>query len=281
MNADNEINFRSLAYTDIETLLICFNDSFKDYFVPLQLTKEQLAGKIYAEAIDMKLSFGAFHNGQLVAFILNGIDDIYNKKTAYNAGTGVLPGYRGQKLSMFLYIYLIDELKKNGIEKAILEVIDQNIAAIKTYERIGFAITASLISSKGKPENKTFDPSTIQISKHPDWGMITTMCEWKPAWQYNNNTLRRAWNNYTLFTSGDDIVMAYCIANPENGRIAHFGRNENGDEHISNLFGYLASTIEPPLTIIHVDEIATEANAFIKKTGIQHFINSFEMQMDI
>lgn len=80
--------FRSLAYTDIETLLECFNESFKVYYVPLQLTKEQLADKIYAKAIDTKLSYGAFDNDKLVAFILHGIDTINNRSVAYFKITG-------------------------------------------------------------------------------------------------------------------------------------------------------------------------------------------------
>lgn len=109
---DPKITFRSLAYTDIETLLNCFNGSFKNYYVPLQLTKEQLVGKLYAEAIDMKLSFGAFDTENLVAFILHGLDTVDNKRVAYNGGTGVLPAYRGKQLSYILYEYVLATVKK-------------------------------------------------------------------------------------------------------------------------------------------------------------------------
>jgi len=65
MKMQSKITFQSLAYIDIETLLTCFNESFKNYYITLQLTKEQLLERLYAEAIDLKLSFVAFHQETL------------------------------------------------------------------------------------------------------------------------------------------------------------------------------------------------------------------------
>ena len=269
--------FRALAYTDIETLLECFNESFKVYYVPLQLTKEQLVDKIYAEAIDMKLSYGAFDNDKLVAFILHGIDTINNRSVAYNAGTGVLPAYRGKHLSYTLYEYCIAQLKEQGIEKCALDVIDQNIPATKTYERCGLTITRKMISYKGDTVFKK-DPSIEIRSTSPDWKMIEELCAWQPAWQYNNNTLKRAWNNYSFIVAGNN-AEAYCIANLKNGRIAHFG-SKTADRYLSAIFGWLAD-IQKTLMIIHVDERAADANSFIMSAGLSHFITSYEMEMDL
>ena len=46
MMPNSHITVQSLACTDIQTLRNCFNASFQQYYVPLQLTKEQFADKI-------------------------------------------------------------------------------------------------------------------------------------------------------------------------------------------------------------------------------------------
>lgn len=279
---NSQITFQSLASTDIETLLQCFNESFKNYYVPLQLTKEQLADKIYGDAIDLKLSFGAFDNNQLVAFILTGVDTVDDQLVAYNAGTGVLPGYRGRKLSYSLYEYSIQQLKNHGIKKCILEVIDQNMPAIKTYGNIGFSTKRKLISYKGKPECIT-DPSIeIKPIQQPDWKMVEEMCDWQRSWQYNNNTLKRIWNNYTmLIADADNNAEAYCIVSFKNGRIAHFGSSSNDPRFLSSLFAHLGETLDTPLIIINIDEKAEAANTFTSSIKLEKFIIQNEMEMDL
>jgi ribosomal protein S18 acetylase RimI-like enzyme len=272
------ITYRTLAYTDIETVLHCFNESFKVYYVPLQLTKEQLADKIYAEAIDMKLSYGAFHDDKLVGFILHGIDTVNNKLTAYNAGTGILPGYRGKQISTSLYEYCLDELRKVGIQTAMLDVIDDNVPAKKSYEKTGLRFTRKMISYKGRPANLQTDVSDVKESNVINWKIVGQLCAWKPAWQYNNNTIKRSANNYSFLTvEKDNDVKAYCIANLKNGRVAHFGGEE---EIIPALLNFVAKKIETPIAIIHVDE-SSPANSLILSSGLEHFITSWEMERDI
>ena len=104
------ITFHSLNNSSSEAIRNCFNESFKDYFIPFNLSAEQFENKIATEAIDLSLSFGVFENDELAGFILNGIDSIDGIKTAYNAGTGILPQYRGRGLSFSLYEYCIDQL---------------------------------------------------------------------------------------------------------------------------------------------------------------------------
>ena len=146
---NSHITVQPLACTDVQTLRNCFNASFQQYYVPLQLNKQEFADKITTEAIDLKLSFGIFDEDQLVGFILHGIDNVGNQKIAYNAGTGILPEYRGHKLSYLLYEYSIGQLKKAGVTKTILEVVEQNMPAIKSYVRMGFQVTRKLNSYQG------------------------------------------------------------------------------------------------------------------------------------
>ena len=140
---------RTLENISTERLLETFNLSFSDYIVPFYLTKEQLENKIQSESIKLEFSVGAFEDNRLIAFILHGYDTIDNLKIVYNAGTGVIPAKRGNKLTAKLYEYALTILHKNDIDKVLLEVITTNKAAIKTYKNIGFKIRGGIEHALG------------------------------------------------------------------------------------------------------------------------------------
>jgi len=125
------IILKTLEKITTEKLLEVFNLSFSDCVVPFCLTKEQLEDKIKSDSIKLEFSVGAFEDDQLIAFILHGYDTIDNLKIVYNAGTGVIPAKRGNKLTAKLYDYILPFLHENDIDKLLLEVISTNEPAIK------------------------------------------------------------------------------------------------------------------------------------------------------
>ncbi|MDO9376612.1 MAG: GNAT family N-acetyltransferase [Bacteroidota bacterium] len=283
MMPNSHITVQSLACTDVQTLRNCFNASFRQYYVPLQFTKEQFAEKITTEAIDLKLSFGIFDEDLLVGFILHGIDSVGNQKVAYNAGTGILPDYRGHKLSYLLYEYSIGQLKKAGVTKTILEVVEQNMPAIKSYVRMGFSVTRKLNSYQGRPILNEVPSIEIETLPAPDWALIKRSCEWNPSWQYNTNCIKRAQSNYKLQVARcDQQPVAYCISNLETGRIAHFGccDIEYKEKYLSALFNEVNGVNGDHLTsVINVDTNALYANTFLLSIGLRRLFTACEMEM--
>ncbi|WP_458626783.1 hypothetical protein [Winogradskyella sp. PC D3.3] len=81
------MEIKTLAGIDYKSILSAFNNSFSDYFIPFQLTEEQLRLKMLADKTDLNLSVGVFEKGQLMAFILHGFDSINNENLVYNGGT--------------------------------------------------------------------------------------------------------------------------------------------------------------------------------------------------
>jgi ribosomal protein S18 acetylase RimI-like enzyme len=271
--------FAPLRLIAPETIRACFNDSFKDYFIPLQLSAEQFQNKLSAEAIDLSLSFGVFQNDVLAGFILNGIDTIHGIKTAYNAGTGILPAYRGKGLSFSLYGFCIAALQKNAVEKTVLEVFQQNTPAIKTYQKAGFHITRAINSYKGRPTAKHIAAVDIREQAQPDWDWINTASAWQPAWQYNNHTLQRAWQQYKLLVAYEqNKAVAFIIFNPTNGRVAVFGGIPAAETEacLTALFAHTGALYEQDITVVHVGSAAAEG--FLQSIGLQAFIYSYEME---
>lgn len=271
--------FASLGHTAPETIRACFNESFKDYFIPLQLNAEQFHNKLSAEAIDLSLSFGVFENDELTGFILNGIDTINGIKTAYNAGTGILPAFRGKGLSFSLYEFCIAALQKHGVQKTVLEVFQQNTPAIKTYQKAGFHITRAINSYKGRPTAKHIAAVDIREQAQPDWDWINTASTWQPAWQYNNHTLQRAWQQYKLWVAYEkNEAVAFIIFNSASGRVAVFGGTtvSEMETYLTALFVHASSLYEQDITVVHVGSEAAEN--FLQSIGLQAFIYSYEME---
>ena len=285
MMPDTQITVQSLACTDVQILRNCFNASFQHYYVPLQFTREQFADKITTEAIDLKLSFGLFDGEILVGFLLHGIDTVGNQKIAYNAAIGLLPEYRGHKLSYLLYEHSLQELKKAGVTKTVLEVIEQNTPAIKTYEHLGFYTTRKLNSYQGKPKLPEDLPIEIETLPAPDWELIRKNCEWNPSWQYSTNCIKRAQSNYTLQVACcDKRPVAYCISNFSTGRVAHFGCSniEYKEKYLAALFNQV-NGINPDhyTSVINVDTNALYANTFLLSIGLSRFFTACEMEMSL
>ena len=276
-------SFRTLASIDTQTLRTCFNEAFKQYYVPLQLSAVQFQEKLWSEAIDLNLSFGVFINDRLAGFILNGIDIIDNKKVAYNAGTGILPEYRGGHLCYSLYEYCIERLQKAGVTRIVLEVIEQNAAAIKTYERLGFTVTRKLNSYKGRPTLTLPRPVKIETIPVVLWDVLQVKCEWKPSWQFSIRSIKRLQNKYTLQVAYcNDKWVAYCIGNFNTGRIAHFGCAEinNKQKYLAALFKEVNDAVPfNTLSIVNIDSNAFYSNTFLLSLGMQRYTTCSEMEM--
>ena len=147
------MNIRNLAATSTADIVECLLPAFSNYFVQLPTSVSYWEDRFNAARMDRSLSFGMFHEDKLVGFIINGIDHHNGKLTAFNSGTGVLPAYRGKAIVDQLYEHAIPLFKECGVEKCMLEVIQENERALKVYKRIGFDINRSLTAWKGSLEN--------------------------------------------------------------------------------------------------------------------------------
>ena len=74
----------------------------------------------------------------MVGYTLNGFGLWNGKQTAYDAGTGVIPGFRNQGIGKNMFEFLLPKLREIGIEQMLLEVIEKNENALKLYQNLGF-----------------------------------------------------------------------------------------------------------------------------------------------
>lgn len=266
---------KSLVNTDIEIIIECMTECFQNYFVKIPSDVDFWVKRYEAARVDYQLSFGAFDGDQLVAFIIQGIDDHNEEKTAFNTGTGVRKAYRGQKLVDQIYRDAIPILRENGIIKCMLEVIDQNHRAIRVYERIGFQKERFLRCFNGEIidlENTT-SVQEIDILKLED--AIRSYQSYY-AWDSSLSTILKGGKMFKAYQIKDSAEsdLGYFIVNNVNNTLIQIEAY-----HPQNWLQVLTATkkVIPSIRINNIDDRRRDCLKAFEKAGIQNHINQFEM----
>lgn len=275
--------FSDLKNISTDALLHTFNASFSDYLVKMQLTKEQLERKLMTDAIDLRLSAGAYENGRLIGFILHGINELGQEKIAYNAGTGVLPSKRGANLTKKMYRYILPQLEKEGITKCILEVLEKNLPALKTYLATGYELKRELVCFKGIPKIPRINSRTPNIReiKQVDWTTLSTFWDWQPSWQNSITAMQNLGEqNKLMGIYRKNKLVAYISYNPLNNRIAQFAvhKSHRRAGYGKALFRYVFQANQTEIAIINVDIESSTTITFLGSIGLFPYIYQYEME---
>lgn len=266
----------------LDILADIFNQAFANYFIPLKITPPILADKIRSENIDLSLSIGCFHKDKLIGFILIGIDSRNGQQYAYNAGTGVLPSYRGQQLAMRMYQQLIAKLQQSAIRHHILEVIKENEVAINVYEQCGFNITNTYFCYRGKFQTDHPVPNfELREISFTDLANFSKHWDFTPTWQNTISTIERAGFYKAMGCIINSELAGYIIFDLGSGKVRQFAvaRIHRKAGIGSQPFSYVQSLIgdkEIVITYIQVNDKAT--NSFLAQNGLKVFLDAYEME---
>lgn len=278
------MDLRRLTDKDRADLLVTFNDAFADYIIPFKLDEEQLLFKISAEDILPEYSVGAFDKGKMVAFMLHGFRDSACKKIVYNAGTGILPAFRGRGLVGKMYDHLLPFLKNRGINQVVLEVIENNQRAISAYEKAGFSILRKLPCFGGVLQrNAAPGIYTIQPLNQLDWQILPSFWDIEPAWQNATATMKKIMPTAFGAFSGSELI-GYILFNLDRKRLYQLavapGYRRKGVA--TQLLSQMRKVLPQEKIQCHnVDEAATGLKIFLEKQGLINEINQFEMGKDL
>lgn len=268
-----------------EIAAVC-NAAFSDYFFKIVWTKEQLEDKFAHEGGRLDLSVGVFENNTLVAFILHFLnastDGIWN----YNGGTGVVPHARGKHLTSKMYDFILPKLKENHVDKMVLEVLIENIPAIKTYQRQGFNIVRELNFFKGKLNdihNPNIDDSYKVVElKEMHWDLFQQFWDYPPTWQNSIFTMRNLQKQNVCFgVKKNDTILGYLIYNPTSTRIHQMAvdknfRNRGVGSHLLNA---IYTREKDDISCINIDSRSQAFEHFLEKRGLKKMGSQYEMEL--
>ena len=270
------MELRALTNTSRDEIVAAFIEAFKDYPVTFPTDAPYWERRFRGARVDHDLSFGVFDHGKLVAYIVVGLDNYGGQLTAYNAGTGVIEEYRGNKLVDQLYDYAIPHFKDRGVTQCLLEVITTNARAIRVYERIGFHKVRTLKCFKGLLANGEEEVTVAPV------GLSEAVLN-------GDNDRFYSWDNVSPgVLILDDYFKGYSvqIGGQEKGRFAmipekgFIAQIQSTDQSYDQVMAGVAS-IAPEILINNVDESRHDLIEGLKHAGAENFLDQHEMAMTI
>lgn len=279
------MQYRFLSDADFTELTKVFNLAFSDYFVPFNLTEQQLKTILTQRRVDLERSLGVFVNGEMVGFTINGFGLWNGKKTVYDAGTGVIPKFRRQKLAERMFDVLIPYFKNQGIEQYLLEVITINEKAFKLYEKLGFQTTrkVSLLKNANIFKSDLPMPKNVEIHeiKQCDWNLLQSFWDGKPTWQSSAEAFENKFANQMVFGAfSDKKCIGYLISTAKSviAQIAvdkNYRRKAIGSMLLAQLQKHIGN--EKRLSVVNLDVEMKETYSFFQNNGFNEVLSQFEM----
>lgn len=274
-----EIN--TLQYLSHAAMVETFNRAFSDYEINISYSEENFTKKVISENIIPEYSVGAFVNGELVAFILNGLDDVNGRKCVFNAGTGVVPEYRGQRIVQKLYDYILPTLKTKGYCHHQLEVLKGNDKAEKIYLNAGFVHDRNVSSFSGVVPPYLSENITLRVDPMIDWNHIKTFCDTEATWQNGFPAILRTIDHHEVIGAyvGNELA-GFAVFDPIGGRLKHFGvRKDMRRRGIGrSLFAYVSGRVGK-VTFTNYDMSDANALAFFNALQLEPGYELIEMRL--
>jgi ribosomal protein S18 acetylase RimI-like enzyme len=277
------MNFDTLENCTLPELVSAFNTAFEGYFIPISFTEETLAVKLKTEGIDLRLSAGVFADKKLVGFMLFA-GDLYNGRlTTWNGGTGVLPEFRGRRLTQQMYEFIIPVHKALNYEYTLLEVIEHNAAARKTYANAGLQeLRAVDLYKEQSAQRGRLDHAIRKCAAaslpFDEWN------DWLPTWQHTQQSILRGEDVFkAMGYFQHDVLQGYCVYNYTNGRIIQLAVDPMFRRMgiAESLINAVSADTGKLLSVLNLDVNATAATELAAKLEFVNVLRQVEMGMKL
>jgi ribosomal protein S18 acetylase RimI-like enzyme len=280
------LKIKTLEETTFEEITAAFNAAFSDYFFTIKFSRKQLEEKLSTEGGRFDLSVGVFEDGKLVAFILHFIDVKNGEKYIYNGGTGVIPAYRGNKLTSKMYDFITPILNSINIDKMSLEVLTQNIPAIRIYQQQGFKIQREVCCFSGqlnqRNANKLVEKFNIVTLKTVNWNLLQTFWDYEPTWQNSIMTINKLQEQVSFIgIQKDNDILGYLIYNPKLKRVHQMAiAKTHRNLGLGNgLLNHIYQLEKEKISFLNIDSRMESFKYLLEKRGFVNYTNQYEMEL--
>ena len=267
-------HYQTLQGIHMQQLAECFNLAFSDYEQPIHFTPESLKYYLTASGVDLSLSFGAFCQEQLVAFILNSSGIYHDQSVVFDAGTGVVPDHRGKKVFSGLFAYTAQQLQQENIAKYYLEVLQSNHHAVSIYSKKGFLVNREYSVLVASGPKDAWDPN-VAIAPYQDFEVFTTAFSVEPSFEHTTHNINK---NPELYEVRYLNQQAYCIYTKRNGEIIQLHYNDLGA--LKEVMAALTSRY-PSAMAKNIDFACPAVIEMLKEIGFVEVLKQYEMVRDL
>jgi ribosomal protein S18 acetylase RimI-like enzyme len=283
-----KVEIKFLSNEQFDRVYQTFVDSFTNYFVPFYAPSlSQFKTDLERDTVNLSRSVGAFEEGRLIGFSLNGFGKYSGDPSAYVASTGVLPEYRQKRVAISIFEWMFPVLRDQGCRQMILEVISTNTPAIRLYEKLGFSHSRELVcyqqaSTTTAPQVRENSKIEIRPLERLD-SLFASFRDAEPSWQNSLNAIELAADRNRIFgayTQGE--LVGYVVVSTRNGSISQLAvrtdRRRNGIG--SELFRKARRTVPlgTNLRMMNVDASLDDMRGFLRYCGLKPSIAQLEMK---
>jgi ribosomal protein S18 acetylase RimI-like enzyme len=274
---------KTLETESSEEIRRCFAEAFADYVIQVDFTLERYHLHLLRYGVELEHSMGAYLDGRLVGFILNGTGLWDGKRTLYDAGTGVIPEARGRGVTEQIFLRMKEHAQAGGFEQYLLEVIQSNSPAIRIYERQGFRTVRELCCFRGAKADLTprrsfeADPAELPVAPESFW-------EHRPSWQNSTDAVRRYDRHLsTLAVQVEGELAGYAVFAPAGGDVVQLAVRPDlrGRGVADSLLAGVADRCRSDhITVLNVEKGAETTRSFWAHR-LQPYVDQYEMVLPL
>lgn len=253
------------------------------------MSEEVMFKRVVKNAVAFDTSVGVFDGERIVGFTLIGIDIWRGTLSAFDIGTGIVKEFRGKGIAHQMFDFALPKLRKSGVKKFILEVIQTNEPAIKAYREAGFQIIRELDCfelevKKANLKRKADLPLKIRRVRKNILPLFRDSLDWEPSWENSFSAVMRMPDDVILYGALSDGVhagiLAYC---PFLNWIMlvvvkrDYRRKGVASRLLAKALRYVSHK-NTTVKLLNVDHSDTEMIKFLEKDGFQLFVRQYEME---
>lgn len=181
------VTFTSIEEFGLARAAELLTRAFADYFVKIPFAEAGLRQMELSDSVDLARSPVVSLHGQPVGAALIARRGV----TSRLAGMALVPATRGRGAGRALMEHLLTEARNRGDQRQVLEVIEQNTAAVKLYEAVGFTRIRRLVGFAGSsPAGLAAEPALAEAELREVAAAVTRLDDevgW--PWQISGPTL--------------------------------------------------------------------------------------------
>ena len=276
------IAYRLLSSADTKFLYECFLAAFSDYQVDMRMSREQFEQRLVRDGVRLEISVGAFDDDRMIAFYMNASGMWLGKLTAYDAGTGVIPTYRGQGVAKDLFTFMTPHLKAASFSQYLLEVLTANEPAVSLYRRLGFRDTRRLAVFRRNEPVRPLEGVTVRRVEQPEWELFESFWDGYPSWQNSIEAVERiATDRVVVCAYVDEGCVGYGVVFKPAASLMQlavapqYRRRGIGSSLLSALQREISTT--ESLKVNNIDEELKGTMAFFEASGFKMVLEQYEM----
>ncbi len=270
-----------------------FVEAFADYAIDMSYMSEtSFFNRAIKNGVDFESSVGAFAGERMVGFTLVGVDDWKGGRAAFDIATGIIPPYRGRAIARSMFDFSLPRLSEKGVERFLLEVLQENESAIRSYRKAGFEVIREFDCYQLSPSDASLDRRlTLQVElevlERERLDELAGCLDWQPSWENSFASLRRIPDDLLLFGAWHDGELIGALGYyPALGWVTtivvdrRFRRHGVATELMRRLIERLEGrTASIKVVNVQCDDVALAA--FLHRVGFVVYVRQYEMEMPL